>query len=109
MGLRQESFQPERVDAFNAPTSLAFTAETARCNLVTVGADLNTLVCREFRIGEVVLRGTRLCEPCSYPVKITHPDVLRGLIHKGGLRAQIVIGGHVPHGDFLEPLDRFAP
>jgi len=98
--------EQERIEEYAATAVHPFTAESARRNLVTAGVDLNALVGREFRIGEVVLRGIRLCEPCNYLAKITHPDVLRGLVHRGGLRARIVTGGLLQRGDFLEPLDR---
>jgi len=100
--------EQERIAEYAATAVHPFTAESARRNLVTAGVDLNALVGREFRIGGVVLRGIRLCEPCNYLAKITHPDVLRGLVHRGGLRAQIVTGGLLHRGDFLEPLDRSA-
>jgi len=96
--------EQERIEEYAATAVHPFTAESARRNLVTAGVDLNALVGREFRIGGVVLRGIRLCEPCNYLAKITHPDVLRGLVHRGGLRAQIVSGGRMRRGDPLEVL-----
>jgi len=69
--------------------------EAARRNVVTRGVPLNHLVGREFQIGAVRLRGTRLCEPCAYLEGLTLPGVLAGLIHRGGLRAEIVTGGTI--------------
>ncbi len=71
----------------------------SRRNLVTLGLPLNHLVGREFRVGDVTLRGTRLCEPCSHLEKLTQPGVRRGLVHRGGLRADIVDGGVIRAGD----------
>jgi len=62
---------------------------------------LNHLVDREFKIGEVILRGTRLCDPCSHLEKLTRKDVMRGLIHRGGLRAEIISGGTLRPGDTI--------
>ena len=45
------------------------------------------------RAGAVTLRGIRLCEPCGHLEKLTCKGVEKGLIHRGGLRAQIVSGG----------------
>lgn len=77
----------------------------ARCrrNIVTRGAALNHLVGREFHVGAVILRGARLCEPCSHLEKLTRQGVLRGLIHRGGLRAEIVSGGMIRVGDPIVP------
>lgn len=91
--------QIEHVEAFAASTGIAFTARDARRNLVTRGIDLNALVGREFQVGSVTLRGLRLCEPCQYLARQTHPEVLRGLVHKGGLRAQILTAGELHVGD----------
>ena len=95
--------QQEHIEAFAASSGLPFTAVQARRNLVTSGVDLNALVGRDFRVGEVVLRAIRLCEPCSYLAKQTFPEVLKGLAHKGGLRAQIVRGGQIWVGDAIVP------
>lgn len=83
----------EKIDAFARETGLPFTASHARRNLVTEGVDLNALAGKEFLVGEVRIRGIRFCEPCSYLAKTTFPETLKGLLHKGGLRAQIVTEG----------------
>jgi MOSC domain-containing protein YiiM len=76
-------------------------AETRR-NILTRGVPLNHLVEREFRVGEVRLRGIELCEPCDHLQKMTQPGVLKGLLHRGGLRAQILEGGRIRQGDAIE-------
>ena len=65
----------------------------SRRNLLTHGVPLNHLVGRTFTIGPVVLRGIRLCEPCGHLEKLTCKGVKDGLIHRGGLRAQVITGG----------------
>ena len=73
----------------------------SRRNITTRGVDLNALVEREFRVGEVVLRGTRLCEPCDYVAKLTGnaDNLVKALVHRGGLRCDIVRGGTIHVGD----------
>jgi MOSC domain-containing protein YiiM len=75
----------------------------SRRNIVTRGIALNHLVEQEFCIGDVVLRGTRLCEPCAHMEKLTAKGAMRGLIHRGGLRAEIVRGGTIRVGDRIIP------
>lgn len=75
-------------------------AETRR-NLLTQGVPLNHLVDKEFRVGEVTLRGVRLCEPCGYLAKLTRPEVTPALVHRGGLRAQVVSAGTIRVGDVI--------
>lgn len=95
--------QQEHIDAFAQATGLPFTAASARRNIVTVGVDLNDLVGKNFFVGPVEVRGIRLCEPCNYLAKITHREVLAGLVHKGGLRAQILSTGVIQKGDPIRP------
>jgi MOSC domain-containing protein YiiM len=71
----------------------------ARRNVVTRGIGLNDLVGRRFRVGAVECVGNRLCDPCSHLEKITKPGVLKGLVRRGGLRADIVGGGDISVGD----------
>ena len=76
-------------------------AADARRNVVTAGVPLNHLVDREFSVGAVRMRGTRLCEPCKHLEQLTQPGVLSGLIHRGGLRAVILSEGLIHVGDVI--------
>jgi MOSC domain-containing protein YiiM len=75
----------------------------ARRNLLTRGVPLNHLVGCTFTIGPVVLRGVRLCEPCGHLEKLTCKGVQTGLIHRGGLRAQVIAGGVLEIGAAFRP------
>ena len=75
--------------------------ETRR-NVVTVGVPLNHLVGRIFRVGGVQLRGINLAEPCAYLEGLTHPRARAALVHRGGLRAEILEGGLIRVGDAVE-------
>lgn len=76
-----------------------------RRNLVVTGIDLNPLLGREFRIGDVLCRTTELCEPCRYIEKRTVPGVLKALVERGGIRAEILASGTISVGDRVEPVD----
>ncbi len=89
----------EAIEALKRDYHVELDAGESRRNIVTQGISLNHLVDKEFRVGEVVLRGTRLCEPCAHMEKLTVKGALRGLIHRGGLRAEIVKGGTIRVGD----------
>src|SRR4051794_10497922 len=77
--------------------------EDARRNLVTRGIDLNALVGAHFTVGEAECFGQRLCEPCAHLERLTaeagRPGTLRALIHKGGLRADVLRDGEIRVGD----------
>ncbi|MBI4636586.1 MAG: MOSC domain-containing protein [Candidatus Rokubacteria bacterium] len=75
----------------------------ARRNITTSGVPLGHLVDQAFWVGEVLVRGTRLCEPCKHLEDLTQPGVLGGLVHRGGLRAQILTEGVIRVGDVVRP------
>ncbi len=75
------------------PENCAISAAQARRNIVTSGVRLNNLVGQYFQLGEVVLYGVRLCEPCAHLEQLTHPGIMTALNNRGGLRADIIKGG----------------
>jgi MOSC domain-containing protein YiiM len=75
-----------------------------RRNVVVRGTDLNALVGRDFMLGTVRCRGRRLCEPCAHLDRLNDGGVLRPLVHRGGLRADIVSDGTIRVADRLTPV-----
>ena len=69
-----------------------------RRNVLTRGIDVNALVGRRFRIGDVLCEGHRLCEPCVHLDRLSGPGILRPLIHRGGLRADVLSDGEIRPG-----------
>lgn len=74
-----------------------------RRNVVVRGTDLDALVGREFTLGQARCRGSRLCEPCAHLDRLNGGGVLRPLVHRGGLRADVIRGGTIRIGDQLTP------
>ena len=91
----------EAVEALRRDYGIKLETGLTRRNIVTRGVYLNHLIDKEFSIGSVVLRGTRLCDPCAHMERLTLKGGLRGLIHRGGLRAEIVKGGMIRVGDSI--------
>ena len=89
----------EAIDALRNESKVEIKPGEARRNIVTRGVALNHLVGREFKIGQVSFRGVRLCEPCSHLESLTINGVKSGLIHRGGLRAQVLTEGTIQAGD----------
>ena len=85
--------------------SLELPWHEARRNIVTGGISLNALVGRRFTIGEVVCVGRRLAEPCAHLERVSRPGLLRPLVHRAGLRADILAGGTIGIGDRIEAAD----
>jgi MOSC domain-containing protein YiiM len=95
--------ESEALAALASECGITLAPAQARRNLLTADVPLNHLVGKEFRVGDVLLRGLRLCEPCKHLEKLTIEGVLRGLLHRGGLRAQIVRGGTLHASDPITP------
>jgi len=93
----------EHIEGFTHATGLALTPAMPRRNIVTRGVRLNDLVGRCFAVGDALLEGIELCEPCSIFARNTHREVMRHFAGKGGLRARIVSGGLIRVGSAVEP------
>ncbi len=94
--------ESEAIEAATRDYHIELSPDETRRNLVTRGAPLNHLVGRTFRVGEALLRGVRLCEPCDYLEGLTRPGLKKALIHRGGLRAEVVREGRIRVGDAIE-------
>lgn len=88
----------EAIEAMKRELDVDYGLGDSRRNIVTRGVPLNHLVDKDFWIGDVKARGLRLCEPCTHLQKLTHEKVLPGLLHRGGLRAQILTAGTIRVG-----------
>lgn len=91
--------EAEAIDALRRDYDVELAVGDARRNIVTRGVALNHLVGREFTVGNVRIRGIRLCEPCGHLQTLAGKPVIKGLIHRGGLRAQILSEGTIHAGD----------
>ena len=81
---------------------------TCRRNVITRGIELEPLIGQSFAIGEATFRATRLAEPCAHLERITHPGVLRAMVHLGGIRADVLTDGELRVGDALRVLPATA-
>ena len=91
--------EAEALEAFAAETGIELSHQASRRQVLTRGIRLNDLVGKRFTVGEVEVIGRELCEPCSHLQSLTKPGVLRGMVHRAGLNADIVTPGRVAVGD----------
>jgi MOSC domain-containing protein YiiM len=73
-----------------------------RRNVTTREVRLNDLVGKTFRVGEVVMTGVELCEPCEDLQKMVGKPIIKPLVHRAGLRAMLVNSGVIHVGDTVE-------
>jgi MOSC domain-containing protein YiiM len=91
--------EAEAIEGFRTDTGLELTHEESRRQVLTRGVRLNELVGKRFTVGEVEVVGREWCEPCNHLQSMTRPGVLRGLVHRAGLNADIVKPGRIAVGD----------
>ncbi len=95
----------EAIEAIEREAEIELDPGEHRRNIETSGVALNHLVGDRFRVGETVCRGVRLCEPCDHLEGLTGDGVRKALVHRGGLRADIVEGGDIGPGDEIVRLE----
>ena len=108
-------FFPDGADSGEALTlieaevleDVGLTGAQSRRQVVVRGVRVNDLVGKRFRIGDVECVGVELCEPCRHLQQLTRPGIIKDLIHRGGLRADILSGGTISVGDKV--LDEVLP
>jgi MOSC domain-containing protein YiiM len=86
---------------------VGLTGAQVRRQLVVRGTGLNDLVGKRFRVGGVECVGVELCEPCLHLQSLTRPGIIKDLIHRGGLRADILSSGTISVGDKV--LEELSP
>ena len=96
--------EQEAVEAARRDYQVEIDDGATRRNILTRGVPLSHLAGREFSVGAAVLRGVRLAEPCAHLEGLTSPGVRKALIHRGGLRVDVVRGGTVRVGDPIAEL-----
>jgi hypothetical protein len=103
--------EQEALDAQQADTGITLAPADARRNVVTRGIRLEPLIGSVFTIGDVRCYAARLAEPCAHLQRLTSSGVLRGLVHRGGIRVDLLTSGVIRVGDAIRleqttPVDR---
>jgi len=91
----------EAVEAMEREHGISLEVRATRRNVVTRGIDVNELVGKRFRVGDVECEGVELCEPCAHLQSMTKDGVIKGLAHRGGLNADILSDGEINVGDVV--------
>lgn len=98
--------EQEAIDAVRAEEQIDVTFRDTRRNILTVGIDLNGLVGKKFRIGDVLVEGVELCDPCGRPGILSGKDDMRqrfeqAFQQRGGLRVRVLGTGEITKGDAI--------
>ena len=96
--------EAEEIESFISEYQRAPDLSISNRNIVTRGVRLNDLVGKEFMVGDIMLRGVELCEPCLGLGKaLASPElpaaqVVKRLLHKAGLRVDVLSSGSLACG-----------
>src|SRR5436305_15304192 len=94
--------EAEALEALASEHGIELEPGESRRQVTTRGVSLNDLVGVRFRVGEVECVGTELCEPCNHLQKLTQPGVMRGLVHRAGINADVLTDGEIAVGDSID-------
>lgn len=75
-----------------------------RRQLTVSGTGLNDLVGKRFRVGLVECYGVELCEPCDHLERMTRPGIIKDLVHRAGINANILTDETISVGDEISEL-----
>ena len=94
--------EAEALEALREDTGIELSHAEIRRQVLTSGVRLNDLLGKRFRVGGVEAVGVEWCEPCQHLESLTYPGVLKGMVHRAGLRADIVQPGRIAVGDEVD-------
>ena len=94
--------ESENIDYFNEKSKTNISYIAFRRNIITKGIKLNELVGKEILIGEVRIKGHRLCNPCKYLQDKLQQKNLVNLYKRGGLRCEILSNGKISVNDKIK-------
>jgi MOSC domain-containing protein YiiM len=79
-----------------------------RRQLTVRDVSLADLIGKHFRVGAVLCYGVEICEPCLHLQQLTRPGIIKDLVHRGGLNADILNDGVIAVGDEIATVDKVA-
>ena len=98
--------ESENIDYFNEKSKTKIADIDFRRNIITKGINLNNLIGKEILIGEVRIKGQRLCDPCKYlQEKLQENNTFKNMTYlykRGGLRCEILTSGKISNDDKIE-------
>ena len=95
----------EEINNFNNQIKQNIDAKNFRRNIIVSGINLNKLLNKKIKINQVTLKIHEICQPCKYlqnSLKI--PDLVKMLVNKSGVRAEILTSGSLSVGDAIKIL-----
>ena len=98
--------ESENIDYYNYKYGLHIPYTDFRRNIITKGINLNNLIGKKLKIGNVKVEGIDLCRPCKHLTEMLNQEnILKEFLRRGGLRCQILSSSSISIGDEIKILD----
>lgn len=98
--------EAENIDYYNTKYGLDIPYKDFRRNVVTRGIQLNDLIGKKIKIGEVVVEGVDLCRPCRHLTEVLNQEsILKEFLRRGGLRCQILTSSKININDQIKIIE----
>ena len=95
----------EEINSFNNQIKKNIEAKDFRRNIIISGISLNELINKRIRVNEVTLKIHEICQPCKYlQDRLKIPDLVKMLVNKSGVRAEILTSGIISVGNVIKIL-----
>tara|TARA_B110001450_G_scaffold212031_1_gene203858 strand:+ start:127 stop:573 length:447 start_codon:yes stop_codon:yes gene_type:complete len=96
----------ENIDYYNNKYKLNIPHLDFRRNIVTKGIELNDLIGKKIKIGDVLVEGIDLCRPCKHlSEKLNQKNIIKEFLRRGGLRCRILSSSNININDEIKVLD----
>ena len=93
----------EEIDTFNNNIGKNVDYKDFRRNVIISGINLSKCINKKIIIQNVVLKIHELCQPCNYlQKKLDIPNLVKLLVNKSGVRAEIISSGFISIGDKIK-------
>ena len=93
----------EEINNFNNQIKQNIDAKNFRRNIIVSGINLKKLINKKIKINEVTLKIHEVCQPCKYlQDRLKIPSLVKMLINKSGVRAEIITSGSLAVGDVIK-------
>ena len=93
----------EEINNFNKKVRQNIEPKDFRRNIIVSGINLNRLINKKIKINEVILKIHEVCQPCKYlQEKLSIPSLVKMLVNKSGVRAEILNSGSLSIGDTIK-------
>ena len=93
----------EEIDLFNYNIKKNIDYKDFRRNIIVSGLNLIKCINKTILINDVKLKIHEICQPCKYlQDKLRTPELVKLLVNKSGVRAEIITSGFIKVNDRVE-------